>query len=313
MTKVIITEKLHDETVDLFRTLPEFEYTFCSSIKDVTDEMLADAEVIIGNVTPEMTAKAPELRWVQLFSAGANNYGWLPEHITLSNAFGGYGAGMSEHMLAAVLMIMKLFPAYIEQQKEHQWKRIDGITQMKDAKVLSVGMGGIGTAFLEHCFNMGAHCYGVRRTVHDKPDFVEALYTMDTMTEILPECDVVALSMPETPETAGMFNEALMRKMKKGAILINVGRGSAIVQEDLIRLAKEGWFKGVSLDVTVPEPLPQNNELWTTPNIFITPHVSGGWTSPVNYQNVIGVVFENLKRDAAGEAPVHVVDRSIGY
>ena len=133
------------------------------------------------------------------------------------------------------------------------------------------------------------------------------------MNELLADADVVALSLPSTDETAGLFDYERLCTIKKGAILINVGRGDAIVTDALVEAVKEGHFKAVCLDTMAPEPLPEGHPLWTLPNVYITPHVSGGFRAGVNYENVIAVVRENLRRVARNEAPLHVVDRNLGY
>ncbi|MBQ9154133.1 MAG: D-2-hydroxyacid dehydrogenase, partial [Solobacterium sp.] len=103
------------------------------------------------------------------------------------------------------------------------------------------------------------------------------------------------------------------RTMKKDSILINVGRGSAIDTEALLKLAREGWFRGVYLDVTDPEPLPLNHPLWNTERVYITPHISGGSDSNIIRGRLLDIVSENLKLVSEGKKPLHIVDRKLGY
>ena len=160
---------------------------------------------------------------------------------------------------------------------------------------------------------LGAECFGVRHTVHDKPDFVVKLVTPAEMDELLPEMDVVALSLPGTGEVKGMFDERRLRLMKKSAILVNAGRGNSVVTGDLIKVMEDGHLKAACLDVCDPEPLPEGHPLWTTPRVYITPHISGGYRAGVNYDRVIDTAVNNLKLFLKGEPPVHVVDRKLGY
>ena len=313
MKKVVVVNDLKPETEELFRGLKDYDFTFVKTKADLTDEILKDCEVFVGSVNPDIVSRAPKLKWIQLFSAGANGYQWLDEDIMVTNAYGAYSEIIAEYILTATLMIMKKFPEYMENQDAGLWKLIKGVDRFSGSVCLSVGMGQIGTTFLKKASALGARCYGVRRSIHDKPDFVEKLFTNDNMDEALAEADVVVLSLPATSETDNMFDEKMMRKMKPGSILINVGRGNSIVTQDLIKLAREGYFKGVCLDVTDPEPLPANHELWHVPNVYITPHISGGFKVGVNYDSIISVIYNNLKNVAEGKQPAHIVDKKLGY
>lgn len=284
-----------------------------TSKKEVTAEMLQDAEIILGNVSPDLINSSDTVRWVQLDSAGADSYKILKDEITLTNCSGAYGEAISEHMLGCVLAVEKNLYAYYDRQKERSWDNLGSVPVMRNLKILCVGMGDIGSAFALKMHMLGCRVYGVRRTVHDVPDYIEAMYTMDNMDEILPECDVVALSLPQTPETIGMFDYARLSRMKKNAMIINVGRGSAINSVDLVRIMKEGHLKAACLDVTEREPLPKNNPLWTCPNVYITPHISGRFNAEVTYDKVVDIFTTNLDHYLNSQPLEHIVDKTIGY
>ena len=311
--RIIVTNTHSDETIQKFRSLPDAEVIFAPKPEDIKPDDLADAEIFVGSLKPEMAAQMPKLRYVQLFSAGANNYMWLPEHIILANAYGAYGDVIAEHLLTTTLMARKRMPEYLEMQQRQDWMLLKDIRRIESAKVMSVGMGAIGTAYLRMANALGAECYGVRRTVHDQPEFVKTLVAQDDIDSLLPEMDVVALSLPGTPEVAGMFDERRLRMMKKTAVLLNVGRGNSIVTDDLIKVMNDGHLKAACLDVMDPEPLPKGHPLWTTPRVYITPHISGGYRAGVNYERVIEIVFRNLTLYLEGKPPVHIVDRTLGY
>lgn len=314
MMNVLTFKKyLHDETIEELKTINSINLYVVNTIDDLPQETLDTIDVLVGGPTKEIVAKLPSLKLAQLFSAGANTFTWLDDSIILANAYGAYGKAIGEHMLASTLMFQKNFPAYYENQREREWKRRDPVFVMKDATILSVGAGAIGSEYLRLCKLLGAKTIGVRRSIHDKPDYVDKLCTMDKLDTLLPEADVVALSLPETEETIHLFNKDKFHLMKKSAILINVGRGSALVENDLITVLKEGYFQGVSLDVTEIEPLPKNNPLWNFPNVQITPHISGGYFSTANYDNVIAVVKENLTRYANNKPVLHEVNKKLGY
>ncbi len=281
--------------------------------KTYTEEQLQEADIIFGNLSEEKFNSCPNLKWVQLNSAGAEFYKNLRDEIQLTNAAGAYGTAISEHMLGCTLMVMKNLARYQEQQKERSWNNLGSVNTITTSKVLSIGMGNIGSDYARKMALLGAEVCGVRRTVHDKPDYLKELYTLDQLDDILPEFDVVALSLPGTDETKGLFNEERLRRMKKGAILINVGRGSAIDGNALINVMRDHHLAGACLDVTEVEPLPKNNALWTTENVYITPHISGRFNAAVTYDTLIDMFVSNLDKFLAGEPLDHVVNRKLGY
>ena len=313
-TSIIVTGKQHTpEYIQRFRELPDCEVVFAANLGELSDAVCAEAEIVVGGVTREAVERMPRLRFVQLYSAGANGYAWLPESITLANSYGAFGGSIAEHMLTTTLMAMKRMPEYVVMQLNKAWSSLDDIQRFEGSRVLSVGMGTIGTAYLERAHALGAICYGVRRSVHDKPPFVEELVTTSGMDALLPKMDVVALSLPGTGEVRGLFDERRLRLMKRGAILLNVGRGNAVCTDALIRVMNEGLLRAACLDVMDPEPLPADHPLWTTPRVYITPHISGGFQSGVNYGRVMDVVLNNLQLWLRGEPPVHIVNRELGY
>ena len=312
-TKIIITGKHSGENIERYRNLPDAEVIFCEKAADLDETDLKDVELFAGAVTPGLVEKMPKLRFVQLFSAGANRYTWLPEHIVLANAYGAYGDSIAEHMLTTTLMAMKRMPEYLEGQKRKEWNLLKNIDRFEGSNILSVGMGAIGTAYARKASALGANCYGVRRTIHDQPSFIKQLVTLDDMDSLLPQMDVVALSLPGTDNVKGLFDYRRLSLMKKNAILVNVGRGNSVVTEDLLKIMGEGHLKAACLDVMDPEPLPEDHPLWTAPRVYLTPHISGGYRAGVNYDRVNDVVIQNLTLVLQGKDPIHIVDKNLGY
>jgi len=312
MINVLCVTPVDEEHQKLFSDIDQVCIRFTDR-EHVTEEEIENAEVVLGGLPMSRLANRKNLRWVQLDWAGANTHKDLPEQVILTNASGAYGTAISEHMLGCVLMVMKNLANYIEVQKNHDSTNLGSVNTLTSSTVLSVGMGDIGSSFAKKMHALGAKVYGVRRSFHGVPDYAEGMYTMDNMDEILPECDVVALSLPETEETVHLFDEARLRKIKKGAILVNVGRGTAIVTEDLLRVVKDGHFSGVCLDVTDPEPLPKNHPLWNMEHVYLTPHISGRFNAAVTLDKVLQNFHDNLQSYVNGEPLQHVVDKSIGY
>jgi phosphoglycerate dehydrogenase-like enzyme len=279
----------------------------------VTLEDLKDTEIVLGNLPYALLSQAPSVKWVQLDSAGVGELAKLNDGVALTNASGAYGEAISEHMLGCVLAMMKNLYHYYDQQRERSWNNLGSVNTISNSTVLSVGMGDIGSSFARKMHALGAQVYGIRRTVHDTPDYLKALGTMEDLDTYLPMADVVALSLPETKDTIHLFTEERLRKMKKGALLINVGRGSAIDTQSLIKVMQDHYLGGVDLDVTEWEPLPKNHALWNMQNVYITPHISGRFNASVTYDKVLQIFHDNLVHYINKESLEHLVDKKAGY
>ena len=143
----------------------------------------------------------------------------------------------------------------------------------------------------------------------------DEVYTIDKLDSYLGTADVVVIALPGTKETAGMFDKNRIAKMKKDSILVNVGRGTIVNTEDLTNALEEGMLKGAVIDVTEPEPLPENHPLTHMENVILTPHISGiTWGENMHTRRRIVEIFcENLKRDKDNELKKNVIDFGRGY
>lgn len=286
------------------------ELLYCG---DASPSQLESADIILGNPAPSLLEACGQLRFLQLFSAGYDGYiGKLPQGARLANATGGYGLAIGEHLLATMLMLQKKLHLYQVNQQARQWRDEGPVTSVSGATVLIVGLGDIGSSFAGHIHAMGGHVIGVRRNVGDKPNYVEELYTMDALDELLPKADVVALCLPNSAATIGLMNRERLSRMKKGAILLNVGRGTAIDQDALAEVLQSGHLGGASIDVTDPEPLPAEHPLWGAPNLLITPHISGGNHLPQTYDRIMEIAAGNIRAILSGEAIRNEIDPVTG-
>lgn len=286
------------------------------SQKEVTREMVESAEVILGNVPPSYLQGAESLKLMQLDSAGAANYtksGVLPAGVKLANATGAYGMAISEHMLGTVLMLMKKLNKYQDNMRIHSWKDEGQVKSIADSVTLVVGLGDIGGQFAKKMHMLGSRVFGVRKNKAEKPDYLEGLYQMDDLDDLLGKADIVACSLPGTEETAGMFHKERLRKIKKGGILINVGRGSLIPTDDLCEVLKSGALSGAAIDVTETEPLPSDSPLWDAPNLLITPHISGNYHMQQILETIVDIAAYNLREVYIGGSIKNEVDFQTGY
>lgn len=282
---------------------------------DASPEALRNAEVVFGNPSPEQLRGADKLRWIQLCSAGADQYTGdvLPDGVCLTNASGAYGPSIGEYMICMAMNLMLDLPAYRDRQRLHQWDRSGKIRHIPGSVALSVGFGDIGREFAKRYHALGGQVIGVKRTPGIRPDYLDELHTSDDLDELLPRADVVALSLPSTDKTHHLFGRAEFAKMKKGALLINAGRGTAVDTDELNLALRAGKLGGAALDVTDPEPLPADHPLWDAPNTIITPHVAGGWNVPENFERIIEIFLDNLNRYLRGEPMKNRVNIARGY
>lgn len=281
-----------------------------------SEEELADADIIIGNIAPELLRHAPRLRWLQLNSAGANTYcqeGILSENVQLTNATGAYGLAIAEHLTGLVMAMMKKLYAYYDNQKAACWHDEGQVASVYGASVLIIGFGDIGREFGKRMKAMGAHVIGMRRRSGSVPPEADEMGTMDRLDEYLGKADIVASSLPDTPATYHLFDQDRFAAMKQGAYFLNVGRGTNVVQEALCQAVQRGHLAGAAVDVTDPEPLPPDNPMWHTRGIYITPHISGGYHLQATHDTIVRIAAENLKHFLSGQPLQNVVDRMTGY
>ena len=266
--------------------------------------LVEGATVVLGNLPAAVLGASPTLKWLQTWSAGVDAYlkpGALPDGAMLTSAVGAYGPSVAEHMLAAMLTLMKRLHRYRDRQHAHRWAGLGTVKSPAGATVLVVGAGDIGTTFARMCHALGARTVGLKRTVCPPPAGLDEVHALDELNQWLPQADVVALALPQAPETVHIMDRRRLFLMKEGAILLNGGRGSAIDPEGLNEVLSAGRLWGAALDVTEPEPLPAGSPLWDQPDLLLTPHVAGGLHLEGTRERIATIALENLKRYLAGE------------
>ena len=259
-----------------------------------------------------------KLRWIQISIAGANKYTSVPnfpDSITITSASGAYGHVISEYIISGILALKKNLFLYRKQMRNGDWHRIEGDDTLEGKRVLILGTGNIGyeTAKKLKCF--GCYTVGISRTLDKNLEYFDELYTNDTVDIQLQSADVVVIALPGTKETAEMFDEKRIVKMKESAILVNVGRGFIVNTEALTKALQQGVISGAVLDVTEPEPLPVNHTLRDMENVVLTPHISGiSWGKNMfTRKRILEIFCENLKHDISNETKKNIIDFGKGY
>ena len=176
-----------------------------------------------------------------------------------------------------------------------------------DALLGAAALGDIGKHFAWLAHALGAYVIGIKRTYSPCPEYVDELHLQEDTKGLLPKADAVVSFLPSSEENKGFFGKEFFDQMKPGSLFLNGGRGDTVSTEDLYQALKEGKLGGAALDVTDPEPLPKDHPLWDMPQVFLTPHVSGGYHLSVTLDNVVDICAGNLRRYLAGESLKNLV------
>lgn len=294
----------------LEQLLPGAEYCY-TTVFEVTEKQVQQAQIILGNVPAEMIRASQSLAWLHLNSAGYDPYvkeGVLDPHTLLTNSSGAYDKAVAEHMFAMLLALQKKLHLYRDDQTRHLWGDEGEVVSITDATILILGAGNIGKHFAALTHALGARVIGIKRTPGECPPCMDELHTMGHLRELLPMADAVVSFLPSTDETKGLFDKELFQCMKPGSFFLNGGRGDLVCTEDLCDALESGHLSGAALDVTDPEPLPADHRLWDIPSALLTPHVSGGYHLPETLHNVADICLENVRRYANEETLRNIIN-----
>ena len=312
---VLVNPELHGLLPQLQQAAPRAKLVEANA---ASAREIATADAAIGVCSAEVLSQAAQLQWIQWLAAGVERCVQQPvmreRHILLTNLQRTMGPTMAEHVLAMMLLLSRHLDYFLKEQQQAHWAKEGPRPQLADLEgktVLVVGLGGIGTevARLAHAFGM--RVIATRASGRTGPDYISYVGLPDELLKLAREADFVVNCAPITPQTTGIFNQEFFAALKPSAYFVSVGRGRSTVTTDLIAALKSGKLAGAGLDVVDPEPLPGESPLWHLPNVIITPHVSAD--TPLAEEQRSAVIVENLRRYAAGEPMLSVVDVERGY
>lgn len=306
---------LTNEQINTLRQLcKDNDYVFNLALNNQEAEPYLDEATIIYGGGAWLISHAPKLKWFHSVSAGVNSYiPVIKEDTLLTNSAGAFGLSISEHIIMVILMMLRRMPEYQKRISARNWSK--GLEQesIYGKRITVVGTGDIGSHFAERVRAFHPDCItGVSRTGKDKP-FFDEVYSIDEIDHILPATDILVSCVPETPETIGYINRERLMLLPDTAYLVNVGRGSAVIEEDLIDILNSGLIAGAALDVFRKEPLPEDSPLYDVPNLIITPHCSGNLTIEYTKETNFNMFLTNLKHYINNEPLEHVVNKKLGY
>ncbi|MGH7913263.1 MAG: D-2-hydroxyacid dehydrogenase [Candidatus Binataceae bacterium] len=306
----------------------------CRAVEEMA-ELLKSADgcdvLFTFRVPPETMRLAPQLKWIQLLSAGADHAlkGQISGQIAMTTSSGIHAATMAEYTIASMLAFAHRLHSLIRAQMNREWRRSGDFMSMVDAMrghtLGVIGYGSIGreTARLGRALGMRVVALKRNPAARSDPGWMpaglgdpdgaipERVYGPGERTEMLAECDYVTVTLPLTEATRGFIGERELGAMKPHAYLVNVGRGEVVDQGALIEALHAGRIGGAGLDVFEREPLEADSPLWAMENTILTPHMSGAFKG---YVETCSELFaDNLRRFTVGQPLLNQVDPALGY
>ena len=326
----ILSARYRSQDLDRIRAAAPGARIVTLSREGLTDEPVDDVEVLLrgwlsSDAFDRLVARAPRLNYVHSASAGVERAltpAALERGLVITNARGVFSRPIAEYVVMMILAVSRRLPGLLELQRERTWQPLEGV-ELRDVTVGIVGLGSIGRAVGALATAFGCRVVAVRRgsgALDRAPDeetrsFGEAMLDRvggpESLPQLLGESDFVVLAAPLTPETDSMIDEAALAAMKPGAWLINVARGRLVDERALVHALRDGPMGGAVLDTFRDEPLPPTSPFYDLPNVIVTPHTS--WSSGRVLDRSVELFCDNLRRYAAGEPLLNVVDPTAGY
>jgi phosphoglycerate dehydrogenase-like enzyme len=282
---------------------------------------LPDTDIFVGySLRAEQLKDAKKLKWIHSTAAGVAQL-MYPElrdsGILVTNPSGIFSVPMAEHTMGLLLALARNFPDSVRYQdhahwsQQELWNKPQHLAEINGKVLLIVGYGSIGREVAKRARAFEMRVWGVTRSGEGERTHAEKIFAVAKLREALPEADYVLIAAPETAETRHLMGATEIAKMKRGARLINVGRGSLLDEAALLRALESGALGGAAIDVAKLEPLPAESPLWKAPNLLITPHTSG--VSDRLWDRQAGVLLELLERWFDGRELFNRVDFARGY
>lgn len=292
------------------RNLPDLELVAAENLEQAA-EHLPRINIMFGQ--PALIAvalpRAEKLEWVQSTFAGIEQLcraGMTRDYVLtgIKNLFGSF---MREYVFAYILARERSLLTTYENQQKKIWTRLP-YRSLSDTTIGIVGLGSIGQEIARTARHFDMRVLGVKRT-RQEIDFVDRLFLPTELDDFLPQLDYLVLVLPDTPQSRNFISAKELSLMRKQAVLINVGRGVSVNQQDLVAALAAKQIGGAILDVFEKEPLPADSPLWSMDSVIITPH-----NSAYSFPDQVAEIFcANYLRFVENSPLNYVVDFSRGY
>jgi D-2-hydroxyacid dehydrogenase (NADP+) len=277
---------------------------------------LADCDVVSGfpyDLAELEFQDAKNLKWIHTLSAGVDKVltPYVKEsQLLVSNSSGVHAIPIAEHVLAFMLIFAKKFYESFEKQQQKLWQGNDGMFELRGSTLLVIGLGRVGSEIAKVAYGIGMNVIAVDRS-KKKPAYIAKMYGANALRDALPEADFAVLALPHTVDTHHLFDMEKFRIMKDTAVLINIGRGSLLHEQELIEALEKKVIAGAALDVTEKEPLAAGSPLWSMKNVIITPHHSSQTDKRMG--RMIDQFCTNIQAYTEGRPLPNLVDKQKGY
>ena len=291
--------------------IPGVEVHLCPTVGEAM-EVIGDADAAFGDIVPELLERAHNLKWIACPQAGPQagyyHQSLIESDVVVTNTREIYNDHISAHIMSLLLAFARGLQVYIPQQVEGKWRQGYDSIYLPEATAVVVGVGGIGGEAARLCSEFGMTVLGVDPRLTAPTQGVAELHRPESLLDVLPRGDFVIVTVPETPETQGMFGSTQFQAMKNSGFFINIGRGATVILDDLVDALRVGEIAGAGLDVFQVEPLPAGHPLWSMPGVLITPHVAGD--GPYLDDRRTELFIDNCKRFDEGRELRNVVDKA---
>jgi len=304
---------------DLRRRFPEVTI---DSPRDQAEAegLLPEADIVLGwAVKQDNFARARRLQWIQVTAASVAGLlfpALVDSPVQVTNGRGLWSEAMADHTIGAMMMFARKLHLARDRQNERRWTQSElnegaPFRSLRGATLGLIGFGTIGSAIAERASALGMNVIAVRRHPATDPAPAHEQWPVERMPELIERAEWLVLSTPLTAETRGMIGAAELSRMRKDAVLINLGRGPLIDEPALIDALERGVIAGASLDVFDREPLPADHPLWAFPQVILTPHISG--LGDRLWERATDLFARNLTAFREGRPLENLVDKRAGY
>lgn len=282
-------------------------------------ESIVDSDAFIGWCN-EVILDGKELNYIQINSAGIDRCNAIPElrssKLIATNGAKTSSETIAEHSMSLLMALTRNLSSFMQLQAKSEWNRggtedMPESVSLKGKALLVLGLGGIGSQVAKRGYAMGMRVIGTRNSSRNGPSYVDYVGLSDETLELAKQADVVINCLPLTDNTRQLVGKEFFSNMKDGGYYVSVGRGKTTDTEALVDALESGKLNGAGLDVTDPEPLPEDHALWGMTNVIITPHVAG--RSDLTGRIRLMLMRENLRRYIQGEKLLNMVDLERGY
>ncbi len=333
--RVLVTVDFPEPLLDRLKAVSpqlDIELEPASEVEQLSEQQLAEVEVLYTRKILPDPEHVPNLRWIQFHWAGIDDFvehSLLRSEVKITTLSGAAVTQMAEFALTMMLAAAHHLPQMLADQREKRWAE-DRFTrfrpqELRESTVGIVGYGSVGRELARLCQALGARVLATKRDLKqlEQSDYMPEgrgdsqaeiparIYPPQALGSMATECDFLVLTVPLTPGTRGLVNAKVLGKMKQSAYLVDLSRGGVVDHGALVEALKEERIAGAALDVFPVEPIPANSPLWELRNVILSPHVAG--TSGKYLERAAELFAENLRRYVTNEPLLNLFDPERGY